>query len=371
MKHNILRLSVLMFWSLVSGFIVTLSAQPAFINKHIEEVYTAANSAAKGSLPEFYVQKNQDDLIEHVGLKLFDQDLMADYGEVPLRFVERYLLELLAVSDKSWNIDQSMKFDNVQIWSDIYTGTMDKVIRQFAAGMDASVSIMIASGQFRYEVKCIKDHKLAMSISFPARYEMLTGYTKLEAEEAFLNRLQAFCLDEKAFETPTVNVDMLVQAEGDDPTLLTVHDMSYVIDAMRSACYYKKQEDGSVIALWDDDHRLPSLYNLFNSLVDYGVDAEVEQGMYNGKNEFKIPVVKLMRYMKNEGCMIYTGFKEMGRDEITGIVSAVNTELGYQHQIQFSCPKVILDDPQAAPVRLHLFAYVPIHHMQNMQMQKN
>lgn len=370
MKYIILRQTISMLWIIISGFIVTLSAQPAFVNKHIEEVYTAVNSNPKVLLPEFYVLKNQDDVVEHVGLKLFDQNLMADCGEVPLRFVERYLLELLADPDKSWNIEQSMKFDKVKIWSDLYTGTIDKVIRQFAAGMDSSVSIMIANGQFRYEVKCIKDHKLAMSVSFPARYELLTGFTKLEAEEAFLNRLQEFCLEEKAFETPAVYADMLVPADGDDPTVLTMHDMSYVIDAMRSVCYYQKQEDGSIVALWSDDHRLPSLYNLFNSLVDYGVDAEVVQDMYMSKKEFSIPLVKLMRFMRNEGCMIYTGFKEMGHDEMTGIVSAVNTELGYRHQIRFSCPKVIFDDPQAAPVKLHLFAYVPIHHMQDFQMQK-
>ena len=66
------------------------------------------------------IQKNAQGLVDHVGIKLFDRDLVHRYPTFVYHFIERYFLELLLLPSEN-EIYTKLRMEKVKISSDIYS----------------------------------------------------------------------------------------------------------------------------------------------------------------------------------------------------------------------------------------------------------
>ena len=134
----------------------------------------------------------------------------------------------------------------------------------------------------------------------------------------------------------------------------------YLIEKIHSSSYYEKQ--GDMLSLtFNDNRRIESTYNLFNSGADFHAMATLTQNMYGGKRSFNVSVIRIMQALRQQGCTIYTGIKNIDANGISGTVYAVNQAMGYQHQLTFMMPYDVLYSKKPHPINIEMYSYIPIH----------
>lgn len=342
-----------------------------YANQHLEELATAIKASgvseaefktgsfivtAASSAKPVVLHQNEIGQIDNIGFKIVDDVLRTGQNGIVLQFLERYILEIL-MNENDEQIALDLKMNNVKFHSDEYTGTTRQVLRKFVQHSSAKNSIFVQHSSVTYTVNFREENTSILTATFPARYELLLGTSKLESEERFYGNLMKFCTNYKAPEMGVTSADLTQTA-----TNYTAHDGYYLIENLKSNSYYFLQGE-EVIPVYTDDNRLHSIYNIFNCDKDFGLTAKVTQSMYRGKMNFDIPIIQMIQFIKSEGCSIYTGIEKITRESITGVVIAVNPALGYHHQLQFTVPTKAVANPTAYNIEIMMHSYIPIHNL--------
>lgn len=305
------------------------------------------------------VHRSNDGVINHVGIKFFNRDIISKHPSPIYYFVERYFLELMLMPSQE-EISSKMKLEHVKITSEIFSlKSLKNGLQDIVAAVSHDLSVYITCNNNHYSVSCMNDNKLLAKISFPVRYELITGYTKLEAENSIYPDL--LMSGKKEYE-PLTGEYMSTYKDN----LYCAHEDYYVTEDIISTTYYNKVNE-EYIPVYSTDYLKESVYNLFNTGYDWGVEAEIVQDMYgNKKNRFTVPLAQLANFLKSKNCSLYTGVRKYDKSNIEGVLMAVNMELGYQHIMMFTLEKSIIDNQKGGKVKIKMYSYVPIHNISSI-----
>lgn len=305
------------------------------------------------------VQKNAQGMVDHVGIKLFDRDLVHRYPTFVYRFIERYFLELLLLPSEK-EIYTKLRMEKVKISSDVYSlHSFKKDLQRIISDFSADYSLYIMCNNNRYTVSCMRNERVLVEVDFPVRYELLSGNTKLEAENSVYMALMAQQVKEY---TPLSERELF---EYND-SLFCANEDYYLAETIVSTVFYKKEKD-EFLPVFSSSMMMESVYNLFNSSYDWGVNVEITQNLYGGKKiTYTLPLKKLVDFCVDQHCIVYSGVQKVEKTEITGVLMAVNMELGYQHLMQFSLPKDLLKAPKDHEVKIKMYSYIPIHNVSSL-----
>ena len=75
---------------------------------------------------------------------------------------------------------------------------------------------------------------------------------------------------------------------------------------------------------------------------------------------------KLVRYLSQQNCLVYTGIQKYDKSMIGGSLMAVNMELGYQHLLMFSFSKDLIDRPKEHTIKIKMYSFIPIHNISSL-----
>ena len=305
------------------------------------------------------VQKNSNGVIEHVGIKFFDRDVIRRHPSPIYHFVERYFLELLLMPNQE-EITTKLRMEHVNITSEVFSmKAIKKGLQDIVSAVSHNFSVYITCNNSRYSVSCLNDNKMLAKISFPVRYELITGFTKLEAESSVY---PALLEHSKVPYEPLTSAYMSDYKDG----MFCANEDYYVTEDIVSNTYYNKVND-VYVPVFSAEYLEESIYNLFNTGRDWGVMVNVRQDMYGGKKaSFDIPLSDLACFLMCNGCSLYTGIRKYDKMKVEGVVMAVNMELGYQHIMMFSFDKGIFDNPKEHSVKIKMYSYVPIHNVSSI-----
>lgn len=140
----------------------------------------------------------------------------------------------------------------------------------------------------------------------------------------------------------------------------------YLTENFISTSYYNKV-NSNIVPIFTSDKLTESVYNLFNAGYDWEIKAEITQNLYSGKNlTYTTHLSKLIRFLNQQNCLIYTGIQKYDKSIISGSLMAVNIELGYQHLMIFSFPKDLIDYPKKHQIRIKMYSYIPIHNISSL-----
>ena len=213
------------------------------------------------------VDRDRQGTIVHVGVKLFNRDIMAKNYSPLYHFVERYLLELLLLPGHE-QIATRLKMERVHISSEMYKmNSYKEGIKQVISSFTPDCSIHIIYGNNRYSISCITQKRVLLKMTFPGRHELITGFTKLEAENSFYLSLLSHRI--KSIPVPTMS-DVSFYKEN----RYMYNEDTYMVDNFVSTSYYKA-ERGKLVPLFSKNELPESIYNLFNALHDWGVNVEI------------------------------------------------------------------------------------------------
>ena len=305
---------------------------------------------------EVYVLCDSTGMVRHAGYKLPMLPALGDYGSIPeLRFVARYLLELMLIEDDI-DLNNEVKVNHVRIFSETATGSLRQIVRKSLEKMKPETSVLLNFQQGNYDVVFVQGGKKLLSVKFPARYDLIMGVTKPEAEEGI-----PYLLAQADTTSLNVNIPMEEDLIMTEDSLYVLDDNGwYLVDKIHSSSYYEKQGN-NLSLVFGDKHRPESAYNLFNSGADFHLMAQLTQNMYKGKRTFDVSVIRLIQALRQQGCTIYTGIKNIDSKGVSGTVYAVNQSMGYQHHLSFTMPYDVLYSKTPHPVIIEMRSYVPIH----------
>ena len=305
------------------------------------------------------VARDKEGTIEHVGVKLFDRTLLTLHPSPIYYFMERYLLELLLLPNNS-EITQKLRMDKVKLASDIIQSTdYKKVIRRFVTDYSSDCSVYITCNNNRYQVSCIRQNKVLLKMQFPVRHELITGLSKLEAENSVYVSLLAHRVGKP--EALSLN-DVSVYQDS----LYAYNEDYYMMEDIISTSYYRAENE-NLVPLFEEEAMPESVYNLFNAEHDWGVEVEITQNLYGGKKQtYSLPLFRLLDYLRKQGCGLYTGLKKVGGSSIEGTILAVHMELGYQHLLSFKVDRKVIKQPGKTEVKVKMYSYIPIHNVSSL-----
>lgn len=305
------------------------------------------------------VEKNSHGAINHIGIKLFNRDFIQHYPSALYRFVERYFLELLLLPSEQ-EILTKMRMERVKISSEMYSiKSTQKGLLDIIAAFVTNPSICILCNNNRYVVSCRVNNRLLVEVNLPVRYELISGFTKLEAE----NSVYMSILSHKKREYVPFGEEELFFYND---SISCGNEDYYLTEEIVSTSYYVKDKD-VMRPVFSKSMLGESVCNLFNSLYDWGVTTEICQNLYGGKkNCFTESLVKVLDFYSSQGCRLYTGINKYDKSKIEGVLIAVNMELGYQHLLNFSFHKDLFDEPEKHEVKMKVYSYIPIHNVSSM-----
>lgn len=349
-----------------------LSAQTRCTNKRLTDIY---NQLIENHIEEdilgdimipslcknrpIVIETNSQGIITHIGIKLFDREMIAKYSSLLYPFVERYFLELLLMPNDQ-DITIKMKMERVKISSSIHPMLAVKEgIQKICDDFSSNLSFSILCRNNCYLFSCLDKNRELLQMSFPIKYELINGYTKMEAERSFYPDL---LIHKSTKYVPPTETELFVYKDS----LYSFNEDYYLTEDIISTSYYYKVKE-KIKPIFSSEMLEESVYNLFNTGYDWDVEAEVTQNMYGGKKQtYTIPLSKLIHFLNQQNCLVYTGIQKYDKSVISGSLMAVNVELGYQHLMMFSFSKDLVDQPKEHQVKIKMYSYIPIHNISSL-----
>lgn len=322
--------------------ILTATAQTRFRTSELKRL-AGALSVDVRALPEGYSHPDaqglhltvhvEQQMVDHIGLHLFADEVRAQSSSPIFNFLERYFLQLkypsMVKTTANMIRDDEFRFEKGAI----------AAIDDLRVTDDFSFS----NDNHRYTAVWNRDGRTLLSVSFPVVYELISGENKVEAENNLVTDIRKTtirkCKDEQ---------------ECND---------SYISKDFSNRLYFQQ---GQLVT--DSRHPVESLANLMLSTNTGGsYDIRMTQISYGfQKKVFQVPLRQWVAFCQNNGCQLYFGVEDIASaDEVSAVVLAVNGAENYNHVLTVSMSAKDLEAGSGI-IEARLYPYVPTHNVLNM-----
>lgn len=281
-------------------------------------------------------------------LKLFSPEMLdaASYPhQVVMDFLERYFgKELPAL--KQTTLEHKMADDKVYFRKgkiqDLYLVT------------DTMPFSLLLQDRY-YEV----NWEPAVTIVFPAQYDLLLGMRKDEALEKLKDAILS--APERTF-TNVVPDNLCLL---DDSIWQSKSDF-LELESLNDAAYYNKVHE-NYQPVFDTVHLEYSAANLFHGLIaDTDYRMYVEQSIYGMKTiNYTLSLSQWLNYCSQLGMKVFYAVEEQREDGLLAIVITQSRELGFNHLLSVVIPDKFVTDKNAV-LKVRLTPYIPTHNVKDL-----
>lgn len=275
-----------------------------------------------------------EQIIDHIGIYLFSEELRS-IGKSPVfDFLERYFLQLKfppqARSLQKMISDDQFKF---------ITGSLESVD-----------NLLLTDGfsynydNHRYVATWNRQDTTLLSVSFPVEYELISGENKIEAEDNLPSDIRSTKVEIPKGK-PLVKKDF------------------YLSKDFSNRLYLSKGE-----LMLSENHPLESAANMMLSLQTGGdFTIKITQLKYGFKKTvFEVPLKQWIAFCQDHGCELYFGIQNMtDKNEVECVVLAVNAAENYNHVLTARISSDIFNSERGT-IDARLYPYVPTHNVLNM-----
>lgn len=290
------------------------------------------------------IRVNKIGEIEHIGLKLFAQNLRSTYPSPVYDFLERYLLERNA-SPLDTEEGTKMQWDKVHfsVGSAATALSLDSTAGFFDNHVDLKV----------YRVAWMVNDKIVLQMSFDMDYQLMSGCTEIELEENFMRSLSLFEAGLYVSKRPVNFPD-----EGNE--FVRKGDF-FISPLIRNDCFYTKKS-GEWKLVNSKERASQSIANLMlDANVNDTIMLDLIMDQYGYKKDtLSTSYRKFIQLCVNEGCIPYYGLKEKADDIYSSTIFLVNRQGGYLHMLSVKIPQTILEKPDSSIIRGKFYSYIPL-----------
>lgn len=340
-----------------------------FNNRRLETIVTALEDANARKdvdrlIKKVYVSRDYNGMVNAAGIQLFDKKMlegMEAQNRIMCEFVERYLLELLVT--RLPGPCMKLQEDRVKIFPAADNDERQRnLIVEALNRCDDNTGMNIETDKNKGKVTINNSNGNGLlGLEFTMGYELMTGMTKLEAENALYDNLMYFCANNSdGYSTRKVDETALTKYKGN---IMKTADNRLDDKEMFGMKYYRRSGK-TLKPLCDNMYPVESAFTLMNGAYNENdVIAEVTVNMYgNRKKEFEIPVRLLTDFFRYNGCELYTGIKKVDESVIEGAMVASNRIMNYNHIVEFEMSRSIFHNRKNR-LKVTLYGYVPMHNV--------
>lgn len=288
--------------------------------------------------------------VSHIGYRIFDNSIIEAHGSSPVfDFLERYLLEL------DLRLDGRTPAARMEL---------DKVV--CAQGDIAMLHSLTSETSFNIEEIKRRMFRLkwstgkqAVSVTFPADYQLMAGADAIELEDILERDIRRVSpipgdamIDEWEGTKLSRSGDMLI-AEGGE----------YLSKMIRSDIYLR-ENGGRRTLVCDAAKPLQSVGNIMITgrfASDIPLELTLDRYGYRSTKS-DITIQQFVAYCKLEGCKLFFGIKTHTADRITGTVFALNEDMAYNHVLSIDFPLGILTGGHLKATGT-VYAYIPLQNV--------
>ena len=322
--------------------VLTSAAQTQYRTSELKRLVTVLNLDVS-MLPNGYSHTEANGLtltthltgntLDHIGIRLFNDELRAAANSPIFDFLERYFLQLKYPPQvkTAYNMIRDDQFR-------FLIGNMS-VVSQLQLTDDFSYS----NDNNRYLATWSRRGQTLLSVSFPVEYELISGENKIEAEENLLTDIRRASVTQMR-----------------DDALLSD---SYINECFSNRLYFQR---GSLVM--SSRHPAETAANLMLSTNTRGrYDISITQISYGfQKKVFQVPLRQWISFCRNNGCQLYFGVEQVAANgTVDAVVLAVNEAENYNHVLTVSIPSETIARRQGV-IEARLYPYVPTHNVLNM-----
>lgn len=344
---------VLFFLTAVSGVL----GQSRYASSHIEQAVRKLKIENVDSIPtgdhviekdkhKVIVRKNKCNVIEHIGIKLFSED-MRNANPLPIYdFLEYAFLdkEYAITEDKLAYID--VKFIKGG-WNDMRLVT------------DSTECMVKNVDGKKYSVEWNVKGKGNVSMVFPVKYSLILGEPRRKIEQAFIDKACKFKPQYNADATLS-DSSILKRVSVNDTVLYERLGETYLDPTINGNTYYSRQDS---IFMPVFDKAFPEL-SVKNAILlksnDIMGDFDVEARFIRMENEVDVKELtlrQLVDFALEDGCKPYVGISGIKDNMLKGTLFLYNKALGYDHIVSFTADVGKMETHEMEfKARVYLFA---------------
>ena len=283
--------------------------------------------------------------VSHIGLDLFNQDVKNE-NPIILRFVERYLLELITLYPPT-KTKRVMSIDGVSMTGDIralFNVNPDSLRIDYTT--NASCGSVFLS---------VADKAPFFSIAFPLSISLLSGMDKHELDSLFINGICSSSL----FRAQTIPYNLSRIGEN----LYVSENGFYELPSIQNSSFFRKQSH-LYYPVCDSKHPKESVLTLLSAHTgskNYIVHLTYHTYNYS-QIQVDVPLTQLLGFCLDNGCTPYIGIEQCGDLRILATLFMLNEGLGYCHTFSFYIDKAVLDKDNGT-FDAHVYSFTPIHNL--------
>ena len=298
------------------------------------------------------VRINQYSEVEHIGLKLFEEEMKAKESLPIYDFLERYLLERNLI--KGMEEEIRLGFDDVIFLK----GEVSDALR-----LDGTETFTMTYQPFReYKVEWSKDGETFLIISFGMDYQLISGCDIIELEKNYFKKMTRYCSD-----SDTVSSSSLYSSISFPRTdsFYVQKGSMFMMASIRNDLYFQKKKNEWKL-LNDPSKPYQSIANsVLARSSEKNYELEVTLDMY-GYKEAKDTIQwnDWLAFCEQEGCIPYFGMKNKTDSSYTGTVFMVNETCGFVHMLSIVFPVTTLEKGKGI-IKGRLFVYIPFQNIKD------
>ena len=327
------------FVSLVLFFLTAIYGvwgQTQYASSHIEQAVRKLKIENVDSIPvgnyvieknkhEVVVRKSKCNVIEHVGIKLFSEDMRKANPLPVYDFLEYAYLdkEFAITDDKLTYID--VKFTEGS-WKDIRLVT------------DSTECMVKNIDSKKYSVEWKVKGKGNVSLVFPVKYSLILGESRRKIEQDFIEKVCKY--KPKYNANVTLSDSSGLKKIAVDSTIVYERIGEIYLDPVINGNTYFSKQDSLFIPL--SDKLFPEL-TVKNAILlksnDILRDYDVEARFIRMENEVDVKSLtlrQLVDFALAEGCKPYVGISGIKDNILKGTLFFYNNALGYDHIVSFT-----------------------------------
>ena len=299
----------------------------------VEKLHDGYNYLATGNTP--LVIHLQKDVLDHIGLSLFSEE-MRQMSQTPVfDFLERYFLQL--------KYPPSEKTAAMMTRDDEF---------RFERGTLQTIGELLPTDNFeyhynahRYVASWSRNDSPLLVVSFPVEYQLMSGRSKIDAESHILNDIR---------QTAIVHTPDNKDAQQND---------YYIVESCTNRLYFT---DNHLVA--SDRHPAETVANMMLSTeMEDSVQLRITQVEYGfRKSIVEVDLKQWISFCRNNHCQLYFGVDNISDSgSVEAVVLAVNREENYNHVLTVTVPADVIATQQGT-VEARLYSYVPTQNIRSL-----
>ena len=284
--------------------------------------------------------------IIHIGLDIFGPEIKKE-NPIIYRFVERYMLELLALYTPS-EAKGIMNSDGVSV-----TGNVNQVLNKdmqtmkvvYSTSNDTSGTVTLGNA----------GGSSLFSITFPLSISLLSGMDKVELDAYFFFGLRQT--------SPELRRAIPNNLSRIGKNLYVSENGFYVTPAVQNSSFFQKHRSAfsPVCESRLSKESVMTLLTAYIGTRQYIVHLTLHAYNYS-KVEVDVPLTQLLNYCLESGCTPYVGIEECDETVITASLFMVNDGLGYCHTFKFTVDIGMLDS-ETGIFNASAYSFTPVHNL--------